>query len=125
MVTGNAFESYTTRDDETHNVFDEEVAIKELVTADQLEIFFNEHWVVGVNANDMFYFACSDTVEVESAEALQSLYQHCVDDPKTGAVAWACKERNMQPCARCYINPMKDAGTWTAELEALPKGPQS
>ena len=93
-----------------------------MVAADKLEIFFNEKWYVGVNASDMFYFASSDRVEIESNEALEALYRSCVADPKTGHVARASKARNMQPCRRCYIDPMKTAGTWTKELEPCPRG---
>ena len=106
-------------------VFDEEAAIKEMVADDKLEIFFDEEWHVGVNASDMFYFASDDHVEIESSKALEALYRSCVADPKRGHVAWASKVRNMQPCRRCYIDRMKADGTWTEELEALPKGPQS
>ena len=106
-------------------IFDQETAIKELVAADKLTIMLEEKWYVGVNASDMFYFASDDHVEIESHAALEALYRSCVADPKTGHVAWASKVRNMQPCRRCYIDPMKAAGTWTEELEALPKGPQS
>ena len=124
MITGQAI--YTVDiGDGPEEFFEEEAAIKEMVAADKLEIFFNEKWYVGVNASDMFYFASDDFVEIESYEALEALYRSCVADPKTGHVAWASKARNMQPCHRCYIDPMKTAGTWTEELEALPKGPQS
>ena len=124
MITGQAI--YVENiDGELENFFDEETAIKEMVAADKVEVLFNERWSVGVNANDMFYFASSDHVEIESHEALEALYRSCVADPKRGDVAWASKVRNMQPCRRCYIDPMKADGTWTEELEALPKGPQS
>ena len=124
MITGQAI--YTVDlGNGPEEFFEEEDAIKEMIADDKLEIFFNEKWQVGVNASDMFYFASDDFVEIESDEALEALYRSCVADPKTGHVAWASKTRNMQPCRRCYIDPMKTDGTWTEELEALPKGPQS
>ena len=124
MITGEAI--YTLdMGNGPEEIFDQEIAIKELVAADKLEIMFNEKWHVGVNLSDMFYFASDDHVEIESNETLEALYRSCVADPKRGHVAWASKVRNMQPCRRCYIDPMKAAGTWTEELEALPKGPQS
>ena len=124
MITGQAI--YVVNiDGRLQNTFDEETAIKEMVAAGKIEITFNEKWYVGVNASDIFYFATDDYVEIESHEALEALYRSCVADPKRGQVAWASKVRNMQPCRRCYIDPMKAAGTWTEELEALPKGPQS
>ena len=125
MITGQAIYNVNTGGDGLEEEFDEETAIKEMVAADKIEIIFNEKWSVGVNASDMFYFASSDHVGIESNEALEALYRSCVADPKRGHVAWASKVRNMQPCRRCYIDPMKAAGTWTEELEALPKGPQS
>ena len=115
LDTGNGFEE----------TFDEDTAIKEMVAAGKIDITFGEKWYVGVNASDMFYFASDDFVEIESHEALEALYRSCVADPKRGQVAWASKVRNMQPCRRCYIDRMKADGTWTEELEALPKGPQS
>ena len=124
MITGQAIYSFSTENG-LEDEFDEDTAIKEMVAAGKIEITFNEKWYVGVNASDMFYFASSDHVEIESNEALEALYRSCVADPKRGHVAWASKVRNMQPCRRCYIDPMKAAGTWTEELEALPKGPQS
>ena len=125
MITGKAIYALD-MGNRLKEVFDEEAAIKEMVADDKLEIFFNdEQWHVGVNASDMFYFASDDHVEIESSKALEALYRSCVADPKTGHVAWASKARNMQPCRRCYIDPMKAAGIWTEELEALPKGPQS
>ncbi len=124
MITGEAI--YTLdMGNGPEEIFDQEIAIKELVAADKLTIMLEEKWYVGVNASNMFYFASDDHVEIESNEALEALYRSCVADPKTGHVAWASKVRNMQPCRRCYIDPMKAAGTWTEELEALPKGPQS
>ena len=125
MITGQAIYSFNTGGDGLEETFDEDTAIKEMVAAGKIEITFNEKWYVGVNASDMFYFASDDHVEIESHEALEALYRSCVADPKRGQVAWASKVRNMQPCRRCYIDPMKAAGTWTEELEALPKGPQS
>ena len=124
MITGEAIHTFDIGKG-LEEIFDEEAAIKEMVADDKLEIFFNEKWHVGVNASDMFYFASDDLVEVESNKALEALYRSCVADPKTGHIAWASKARNMQPCRRCYIDPMKAAGAWTEELEALPKGPQS
>ena len=124
MITGQAIYVLNI-DGRLENTFDEDTAIKEMVAAGKIEITFNEKWYVGVNASDMFYFASSDHVEIESHEALEALYRSCVADPKRGQVAWASKVRNMRPCRRCYIDPMKAAGTWTEELEALPKGPQS
>ena len=124
MITGQAIYSFDIGDG-LEEVFDEATAIKEMVAAGKVEILFNEKRSVGVNANDMFYFASDDHVEIESHEALEALYRSCVADPKRGHVAWASKVRNMQPCRRCYIDPMKADGTWTEELEALPKGPQS
>ena len=125
MITGQAIYVLNI-DGRLENTFDEDTAIKEMVAAGKIEITFNENWWhVGVNASDMFYFASSDHVGIESHEALEALYRSCVADPKRGHVAWASKVRNMQPCRRCYIDPMKAAGTWTEELEALPKGPQS
>ena len=124
MVTGQAIYSLHIGDG-LKEIFDEDTAIKEMVAADKIEIIFDEKWSVGVNASDMFYFASADHVGIESHEALEALYRSLVADPKRGDVAWASKVRNMQPCRRCYIDPMKAAGTWTEELEALPKGPQS
>ena len=124
MITGQAIQTIDLGKG-LEEIFDEEIAIKEVVADDKLELFFNEKWHVGVNASDMFYFASGDHVEIESYEALEALYRNCVADPKRGHVAWASKARNMQPCRWCYIDPMKAAGTWTEELEALPKGPQS
>ena len=124
MITGQAIYSFDIGDGLKEH-FDEDTAIKEMVAAGKIEIIFDEKWHVGVNASDMFYFAADDHVEIESHEALEALYRRCVADPKRGHVAWASKVRNMQPCRRCYIDPMKAAGTWTEELEALPKGPQS
>ena len=125
MITGQAIYNVNTGGDGIEEEFDQETAIKEMVAAGKIEIIFNEKWSVGINASDMFYFASSDYVEIQSLEALEALYRSLVADPKRGQVAWASKVRNMQPCRRCYIDPMKAAGTWTEELEALPKGPQS
>ena len=124
MITGEAIYTLDTEKG-PKEFFDQDTAIKEMVADDKLQIFFNEKWYVGVNASDMFYFASDDHVEIESSKALEALYRSCVADPKRGHVAWASKVRNMQPCRRCYIDRMKADGTWTEELEALPKGPQS
>ena len=124
MITGQAIQTIDLGNG-LEEIFDKDTAIKEMVAADKLDIMFDEKWYVGVNASDMFYFASDDYVEIESYEALEALYRSCVADPKKGHVAWASKTRNMQPCRRCHIDPMKAAGTWTEELEALPKGPQS
>ena len=62
---------------------------------------------------------------VSGENELEELYKEFERDPKYGVVVWLSRKEGIQPCARCYINPMKAAGAWTDEMEALPKGPQS
>lgn len=126
-----AFSTFTW-EDETNEEFDEELAVKQLVEAGVLDQPFfvktsdgRSVLTLGINTNDMFYFAVSDLQIVENEYELQSLYREFERDPNYGVVIWLSRKECIQPCKRCYIDPMKLAGAWTDEMEALPKGPQS
>ena len=132
-----AFHSTTLRNGEIFEYFDEELAVKQLMARGIMDVFFPKlsrtaddekdvrSLALGVNTNDMFYFAVSDMQLIESEDELKALYTEFERDPEFGYVVWLSRKEGIQPCARCYINPMKRAGAWTEEMEALPKGPQS
>ena len=126
-----AFQSFTRPNGEVFNFFDEDLAVKQLMERDIMDVYFaktergHKTMSLGVNTNDMFYFAVSDMQHIESEQELQDLYREYERDPKYGHVVWLSRKEGIQPCKRCYIEPMKNAGSWTEEMEALPPGPQS
>ena len=51
---------------------------------------------------------------------LYEIYSHWEQDPKWGVVSWLCFRRNEQP-QDPIRNQMRSAGSWSPELEALPR----
>ena len=137
-IRESAFGKYTF-EGEVEEYFDEELAVKQLVEANILDVVFFPKMVMregfegsrvetislGISTSDMFYFASSATQYVSGIEELKELYREFERDSRYGVVIWLSRREGIQPCRRCYINPMKAAGAWTEEMEALSPGPQS
>jgi hypothetical protein len=77
---------------------------------------------MGVNCNDLFWWACAEIEEI-SLEEIPALYDASYDEngysKPWGASIWACLHRGMRP-QHPIEDDMKKAGVWTDELEALP-----
>jgi hypothetical protein len=77
---------------------------------------------MGVNCNDLFWWACADIEEI-SLEEIPTLYDACYDEGGNkkdwGSSIWACLHRKMRP-QHPMEDSMKKDGAWTDELEALP-----
>ena len=56
----------------------------------------------------------------QPGDDLHEIYSHWERDPKWGVVSWLCHRRNEQP-QDPIRNQMRAAGSWTPELEALPR----
>ena len=73
---------------------------------------------IWANCNDLFMWGCSDATPLPEHE-IESFYI-AWRDHREGE--WCCLQRGMQPQSPVR-KTMKEAGTWTAALEALPKNP--
>lgn len=77
---------------------------------------------LGVNCNDLFWWACADVEEI-SLEEIPALFNACYDEngysKHWGASIWACLHRKMRP-QHPIEDAMKEAGVWTDDLETLP-----
>jgi len=77
---------------------------------------------MGVNCNDIFYWACGDVEEI-NIEEIQSLYDARYDEDgnrkKWGSTIWACLHRGSRPQHPIEDDMRKD-GCWNEELESLP-----
>lgn len=74
---------------------------------------------VFVSCNDLFYWACADSEDINFGE-VEDLYRHYLNDNKWGSWIWCCKHRKLQPQVPVKADMIKD-GVWTDELEALPE----
>lgn len=72
-----------------------------------------------VNANDLFYWGCSDGVEVATRAELEMLADLYHADQRWGPVRYCCWKRNMRP-QHGHIVHMKEVGAWDEMMEALP-----
>lgn len=73
--------------------------------------------VLFVNCNDVFYWGCADAEPLPLSE-LRRLYEMWRESP-AGPTRWCCLRRGMRP-QHPVMDDMRKAGTWTADLEALP-----
>lgn len=79
--------------------------------------------VLFVRANDVFAWgpdAEAFRTGDKPGDDLYEIYSSWEKDPKWGVVAWLCFRRNEQP-QDPVRNQMRMAGSWTPELEALPR----
>ena len=79
---------------------------------------------LSVNANDLFAWACSDSVEIRSEEALQLLVEMVKENPIWGTSKWCCIQENLKP-QNPIISDMKKAGVWDDVMEQLRDNPSS
>ena len=73
-----------------------------------------------VNCNDLWIWACADA-EPLPMDQIGIFYKAWKADGE-GVKQWCCVQRDMQPQEPIRKN-MREAGTWTDVLEALPKNP--
>ena len=73
---------------------------------------------LSVNANDLFTWAASESVDIPDMAALESYYHTIKTEPKYGSWKWACKHENLQP-QNPVADLMREAGVWDSEMDAL------
>lgn len=71
-----------------------------------------------LNCNDLFAWACAESMEVTLAE-LPDLYERHKADPKYGSEKWACIKANLAP-QRPIRERMIADGAWDDEMDVLP-----
>lgn len=81
---------------------------------------------VQVMCNDLFYWACADSEPIpptgfgaDMDRPFWDLYDAYRLRGPAGVTEWCCLRRGMRPQAPIE-REMREAGTWTAQLEALP-----
>jgi len=74
---------------------------------------------ISVNANDVFAWGCADAVYVTEDE-LPDLYRMHQKDFNYGHIKWMCLKQGTRP-QWPVARDMHAAGTWDAELDALPE----
>ena len=71
---------------------------------------------LAVNANDIFAWAASESVEIRNEEALESLC-HMMHEPY-GVIRWCCIQANTKP-QKPIVDDMKSVGAWDDVMEGL------
>lgn len=74
-----------------------------------------------VCANDIFAWACAESVPILTKE-IPDLYRMHMADQKWGYIKWLCKKENMQP-QKPIVRDMKREGAWCDLMKSLPKNP--
>jgi hypothetical protein len=95
--------------------------IANMLLEHDLELYFgkDDQIHLSVNCNDLFYWACADSEDINIDE-IPSLVAAIQEHESLGALKWCCLHRKQQPQAP-IIKEFKEAGIWSEELEALPK----
>lgn len=79
---------------------------------------------IGINLNDVFYWACADGEDIAWDEIGPILKMHLTYPSGYGVIKWACLKRNLQP-QKPLKKRMIERGAWDEELEALPEPERS
>ena len=111
--------------DDTTSYFLEDRAVAMLLAEGVCHVEFEEHadyptMTVVVTGSDVMAWGMSEGVEIRSEEELRRLTDLHLQDRQWGAVQWIAERYHRKP-QKPMEDRMREVGSWTEELEALPR----